>query len=1539
MSKISSVLVCSVVILSIYSPIVQNIGHMNSGGIIYVDDDNTSGVEDGSLQHPYNTIQEGVDAAVNGDTVFVFSGTYYENVVIGKTMNLEGENNDVTVIDGGGGIGDILCIMADFVNVTGFTIRKTSKGDGIDILGDYCKISNNILSDNEVGIDPMNNAYIIIDGNTMHNGNIGIYMPTANHGENNTMIITNNTVYNMSGHGFKLMSANQGRNNMMIVNYNKIYNNGGDGIHMPSANSGEEGVIQLNGNKIYNNSGHGMYLISANQNNNNTMTILGNEIHDNNDDGLFLVSANQGENNLMTISDNRIDDNNGRAFDLQSTNQGTTNTMFIQNNEISNHSMDGFYLLSANQGTDNVMEISGNNIYNNGIGFTLDAARQIMIYHNNIINNIVQAQDSHPGKNDWHHPTHLEGNYWSDYTGIDDGSGIGKHANAGDGIGDTMIPHPTSDYDYYPFTDQEGWMETTNQTPVAHAGPDQTVNEGDVVHFDGSGSVGSSTPGGSQPIDLKVAALYHMNEGSGISINDETNNQNDGTIHGATWTSGGKYGNTLSFDGVDDYVEVSDDPSLDIIDKITIEAWVYPRSIGDGNYHRVVDKYYWGTGYALRIEPDGKFSLNVNGWLGSDIALPGNSWSYIAGVSDGTYSTLYLNGQVVKTGQIAFPSGSMKANDLPVRIGCWAGGQQSHFDGVIDEVVIWNKKLSSQEILDYYNSDKEHFMGSEGSPGDIDSYEWDFNADVDSDGDGDPTNDVDATGPTPTHIYGDDGVYNVTLTVKTRVEGGDVVKVDQDCVFCMDSSGSMMWNDPSDLRIAAAQYYVDKMSPDDRAAVVDFDTSAQLMPPGNPFGDHLSMNYATIKSNLDQIDSIGGTGISTGMNLSNVELRDNGDPAHIPIIILLTDAQNNDPIDNSFCLNEANISASMGIKIFTIGLTINGSIEEQLLRDVASITGGKYFPAPDPSYLEAIYEEISIIVENQSTEWLFDTDTMQVTVNNVAPVGGLSGIYFGNEGLDFIITADASDPGSDDLTFIWLFEYGPTITDMLYNDGIGPDPYPSPSGTYPFDASDTVTHIYGDDYDYSLTLTVMDDDGGTVVYTTTINVNNTAPIVTEVIIPYPAEEGGDYIFRTTAKDFGSDDLTFEWDFGDSSPLVTNTYYNDASSPDPFPSPDGIYPFIAQDTVSHTYGDDYDYPITLTITDDDGGVTTFTTTVIVENVDPVIEPFGPFVIDEGSTIDITGIGTDSGSDDLTFTWEFEGGSTITTTHYNDGLGADPFPSPEGLFPFSVTEMVSQTYGDDGNYSIILTVIDDDGGTATYETYVLIYNVPPSLASLDYEIIMINEPRTVGYWGHQCKVEEPYGDHTGILQEWVDNISYQSQVFSWITTEEDVEGVVQEGDASDMIVMAERQLMGVWLNIVSGKLHPATELYMPNLTTSNTVWEAILEIEDVILNSENRTEMERVKNIADNINNGIGIAWGIVEFTASATDPGADDLTFHWDFGDGKSQDNFYPNPGGVFPIIVTDHVEHSYFSQGTFTVTLTVSDDDGGTSVITQLITF
>lgn len=99
-----------------------------------------------------------------------------------------------------------------------------------------------------------------------------------------------------------------------------------------------------------------------------------------------------------------------------------------------------------------------NTASNNDIGFWLEDSPGNLIYHNNLIDNKAGAYDSSPANNDWHHPDLLEGNYWSDYLGTDDGSGTEKHAVTGDGIGDTSIPHPRSNFDYFPFVKKDGWI-------------------------------------------------------------------------------------------------------------------------------------------------------------------------------------------------------------------------------------------------------------------------------------------------------------------------------------------------------------------------------------------------------------------------------------------------------------------------------------------------------------------------------------------------------------------------------------------------------------------------------------------------------------------------------------------------------------------------------------------------------------------------------------------------------------------------------------------------------------------------------------------------------------------------------------------------------------------------------------------------------------------------------------------------------------------------------------------------------------------------
>ena len=114
-----------------------------SGNTIYVDDDNTSGPWNGTQEYPYQNIRDGINNSDNGDTVFVYNGTYYENVIINKSINLVGENKEITIVDGKEGE-FVFNITADHVNVSGFTIQNGSLGIKI------FNTSNNIITDNIV---------------------------------------------------------------------------------------------------------------------------------------------------------------------------------------------------------------------------------------------------------------------------------------------------------------------------------------------------------------------------------------------------------------------------------------------------------------------------------------------------------------------------------------------------------------------------------------------------------------------------------------------------------------------------------------------------------------------------------------------------------------------------------------------------------------------------------------------------------------------------------------------------------------------------------------------------------------------------------------------------------------------------------------------------------------------------------------------------------------------------------------------------------------------------------------------------------------------------------------------------------------------------------------------------------------------------------------------------------------------------------------------------------------------------------------------
>lgn len=179
---------------------------------------------------------------------------------------------------------------------------------------------------------------------------------------------------------------------------------------------------------------------------------------------------------------------------------------------------------------------------------------------------------------------------------------------------------------------------------------------------------------------------------------DESGYGNNGTLVGGVTQGAGKFGSAYEFDGVDDCVNIPNSNSLDISGDITISAWVKPtfNSNGDGD---VLEKGGCG-GYLIWAATDTYFQFDKQCDGGSVVGydpLSSNNWNYLTAVKSGSTSTTYLNGVLVGTDS----NFANFTNSGALTIGC--GGDGS-FNGSIDDVMIFNRSLSAQEISALYNS-------------------------------------------------------------------------------------------------------------------------------------------------------------------------------------------------------------------------------------------------------------------------------------------------------------------------------------------------------------------------------------------------------------------------------------------------------------------------------------------------------------------------------------------------------------------------------------------------------------------------------------------------------------------------------------------------------------------------------------------------------------------------------------------------------------------------------------------------------------------
>jgi parallel beta-helix repeat protein len=236
-NKVVGIIVCMLLISTAISvsghvSIKQSFKPLSNGATLFVG---------GSGPNNYSTIQEAVDTAFEGDTIYVYddSSPYNESVTITKSLSIQGENKYTTILDRGNAYGKGFLIEADNVTITGFTVQNTQSGiyiGGVGQTASYNTITDNIVLNTAVGIsayygDPSQPEFLDYGYNTISYNTIEdtIFIGIGiNEGRNNHII--GNSISHTHGidgqYGFG-MEVSGAYNN---ISYNHVFDNDRFGI-------------------------------------------------------------------------------------------------------------------------------------------------------------------------------------------------------------------------------------------------------------------------------------------------------------------------------------------------------------------------------------------------------------------------------------------------------------------------------------------------------------------------------------------------------------------------------------------------------------------------------------------------------------------------------------------------------------------------------------------------------------------------------------------------------------------------------------------------------------------------------------------------------------------------------------------------------------------------------------------------------------------------------------------------------------------------------------------------------------------------------------------------------------------------------------------------------------------------------------------------------------------------------------------------------------------------------------------------------------
>jgi len=192
------------------------------------------------------------------------------------------------------------------------------------------------------------------------------------------------------------------------------------------------------------------------------------------------------------------------------------------------------------------------------------------------------------------------------------------------------------------------------------------------------------------------------------------------------------------------------------------------------------------------------------------------------------------------------------------------------------------------------------------------------------------------------------GDYTATVTIE--VSGASETTTSQlDVVFSIDSSGSMDWSDPNNLRMEASKNFIDKLNPTrDQVGAVNWDSTVIGSEP-------LTTDFQKVKDFIDSGGAFGGTNLDAGLNEAIKLLDEGGRATSSKYIIFLTDGEG-DYTPSGSPGSPTDDAKDKGYVIYTIGL--GEGVDETILQEIADVTGGKYLLASDASVLDSVFSEI-----------------------------------------------------------------------------------------------------------------------------------------------------------------------------------------------------------------------------------------------------------------------------------------------------------------------------------------------------------------------------------------------------------------------------------------------------------------------------------------------------------------------------------------------------------------------------------------------------